>query len=134
MSKSSDVTTAPVLACDLNAIETEQRNPHLIRLKQVFGKIHTITELPNGYAFCLPSDTNTFLETARFVENERKCCPFNFAIELENGNDQFWLKVTGQEGTKLLIQHELGHHLNDPDTFSKLIAQASEAHLPQLNS
>jgi len=45
---------------------------------------------------------------ARFVANERKCCPF-LHIEVElGGGGPIWLRLTGPEGTRELIDAELG--------------------------
>lgn len=44
---------------------------------------------------------------ARFVANERKCCPFvSFSIEV-SGDGPVWLRMTGPAGTRECLEAEL---------------------------
>lgn len=100
--------------CDMNAIEPANRDRHIAAAVEVFQAVHAIRELPNGYAFRLPGETNLLLKTAEFVANERLCCPFfGFMIEIEPEGGSLWLHLTGPDGVKPFIQAEIGEALND---------------------
>ena len=61
--------------------------------------------ISNGYAFRFgPNDLE---EIARFVANERKCCPFlAFAIEVSEDGGPVWLRISGPEGSRALLDAE----------------------------
>jgi hypothetical protein len=45
---------------------------------------------------------------ARFIANERKCCPFlHIEVEIAPGAGPMWLRLTGPPGTRELIEAEL---------------------------
>jgi hypothetical protein len=59
-----------------------------------------------GYAFRFAPDA--FADVARFVANERKCCPFlDFEIAAESAGP-VWLRLTGPAGTRAFLEAELG--------------------------
>lgn len=108
MSNELEQTTSAPLACDLSAIDAQHRDQHLETAQKIFKQVEEVRELPDGYALRLPGDTDTFLQIANFVARERRCCPFlNFALELGAENDPFWLRLTGPEGAKQVLQNEL---------------------------
>ncbi|MCB0168435.1 MAG: hypothetical protein KDI79_29675 [Anaerolineae bacterium] len=112
MSIPSTAENSTVLACDLTAIEMEQREQHIMETKRLFSLVQEARELPDGYALRLPNDTDTILSTAGFIVQERKCCPFiHFALELEAENGPLWLRLTGRDGVKPVLQAEFGEHL-----------------------
>ena len=114
MSKKFETPITPAIACDLSASKAEHINQDIMMAKQLFALVQEVRELPDGYALRLPNDTDTFLQTARFIAHERQCCPFlSFALELNAVNGPFWLQLTGQEGAKQFLQVELGLHLNE---------------------
>ena len=62
--------------------------------------------LPNGYALRFRPDA--FDDVARFVANERKCCPFlSFELLLDAASGPIWLRMTGPEGTRAVLDAEL---------------------------
>ncbi len=62
--------------------------------------------LPEGYAFRF--DCSEFEDVARFVTNERRCCPFlTFEVELAAQSGPIWLRMTGPEGTRAILDAEL---------------------------
>ena len=97
---------APPLACVPGAIEPAERPAHFERVGRLFGTLVESREmLPDGYAFRFPA--TAFDEVARFVANERKCCPFlRFAIEVPPGGSALWLRLTGPEGTPAFLDAE----------------------------
>jgi hypothetical protein len=49
------------------------------------------------------------VKAAEFMALERLCCPFlNFVLEIEPDQGPLWLKLTGPEGVKQVLQTELG--------------------------
>jgi hypothetical protein len=62
-------------------------------------------EWKEGYAFRFSPDA--FDALARFVANERKCCPFlHFEIAVESAGP-VWLRLTGPSGTRAFLDAEL---------------------------
>lgn len=60
-----------------------------------------------GYGFRF--DVEALGDVARFVGNERRCCPFlTFALEAPAGEAALWLRLTGPAGTRAFLDAELG--------------------------
>ena len=96
------------IACDMSAIEPGLRAQHVATGKQVLGAVSEIRELPDGYAFRLPADSETLLKAAEFISLERLCCPFlGFALVAEPEGGPAWLRLTGREGVKAFIREEV---------------------------
>lgn len=69
--------------------------------------VQEVQELPDGYAFRYAADESTWMNVARFVELERRCCAFLFfTLELEE-RGSVWLRLTGREGVKEFIATQL---------------------------
>ena len=103
------------LACDMTAIAQEQRDAHMATIESLFRSVRSQRELPNGYAFELPNESEVLLTAARFVALERLCCPFfGFGIEVEREGGSVWLSLTGHEGVKPFSRAEIGAHLPTP--------------------
>lgn len=97
------------LACDLTAIEAVQRERHQSNTKQLLAAVQAAQELPDGYAFRFPAESDIIIKAADFIKLERLCCPFfNFVLEVEPDNGPLWLKLTGPAGVKQFLQAELG--------------------------
>jgi hypothetical protein len=91
------------IACDLNAIPLEQRQGHIALTESMFAQVEERQGLADGYAYRLPA---TLLQTAaQFVSLERLCCPF-FTFNLEVEDECLWLKLTGPQGAKELLETE----------------------------
>lgn len=99
----------------MNAIEQEQRARHIATIDALFRAVLGVRELPDGYAFRLPNESDVLLRAAEFVSLERLCCPFfGFALEVEPEGGAVWLSLTGREGVKPFILAEAGGHLGEP--------------------
>jgi hypothetical protein len=99
-------------ACDMTAIAPEQRSAHLATIEKLFQSVKAIQELPNGYAFQLPNNSDLLRVVAEFVTLERLCCPFfGFSIEIGSEGGPVCLNLTGREGVKPFIMAEIGEHL-----------------------
>ena len=81
-------------------------------IDKLFRSVHKLCELPDGYAFELPNESDVLITVAQFVALERLCCPFfGFGIEVEREGGPVWLSLTGREGVKPFIMAEIGDHL-----------------------
>jgi hypothetical protein len=101
-------------ACQMDAIEADKRQRHMATARQVFQSVKSIRELPDGYAFHLPNDSNMMRLVAEFISLERLCCPFfGFTLEIEPEGGAVWLQLTGREGVKPFIRAEIGEFLGE---------------------
>ena len=98
------------LACVMDAIDPSARAPHLENAKKLFALVTEVTELVDGYSFRLAAEV--LLDTARFVELERLCCPFfRFVIEVEAEGGDVILQLKGRDGVKDFIKAEVSEIL-----------------------
>lgn len=129
------IETQPI-ACDLTAIPAGDRKQHIFTVQQIFQAVQHAQGLSNGYAFQLPNEPGLFMSVAQFVENERLCCPFyNFVIEVEPNGGPLWLRLTGGDGVKELLEVISGDlqeavrkqliHIGPDDGLDQAIAQAA---------
>lgn len=95
------------LACVPSAIPVVDRLRHFALARELFQvQAKERVELPDGYAIRFASDA--FEAVARFVANERKCCPFLvFELTLDSMSGPLWLRMTGPEGTRAVLDAEL---------------------------
>lgn len=106
------MTENPPLACVPNAVPADQQEHWVKELApKLYGAVQEIKELPNGWAWRLPSTSEILLLVAQDLNIERLCCPFvNYTLEIEPNKGPFWLRMTGGEGVKefLRIGYEEG--------------------------
>lgn len=98
---------ATLLACVMDAIPAQERSAHTALIAHLFGEaVRERQELPSGYAFQFaPED---LASVARFVANERKCCPFlSFEVVLMPAGGPLWLRLSGPAGTRTFLEAEL---------------------------
>jgi hypothetical protein len=97
-----------VIACDLSAIPADEREAHEATAGQLFSTVQAVLELEDGYALWLPSTSDNLLKAARFIANERLCCPFfSFGLEVEASGGPLWLELKGSAGVKQFIEDAL---------------------------
>lgn len=65
--------TIPI-ACHLSEQEFGQRRQTLV--EEIFGNCQSINEVPEGYEFHFPAQTDWLNTLTEFIEFERNCCPF----------------------------------------------------------
>lgn len=100
--------TDPPVACQLRALDAEQRKRQKELLGIVRGKIQQTVELLDGFALQVPNDHATFMEVAEWVSLERRCCAFaEFVLEMRL-DDTIWVTVTGRPGAKEVLAAEMG--------------------------
>jgi hypothetical protein len=95
------------LACVPGAIAPDERPAHFALIRELFGDlVRERADLPNGYAYRFLPDA--FDRVARFVANERKCCPFvDFELAVSANSGPLWLRLTGPSGTQAVLEAEL---------------------------
>jgi hypothetical protein len=99
------------IACEPGAFPSRADfDAHLSEGRLLLGPALERRELPDGWAFRLPNDDETVLAVARWTVAERRCCPFfTFAIEREPEPGALWLRITGPEDAKRVLDAELKH-------------------------
>src|SRR5690349_14871964 len=121
------------LACDLTAIPSSVREEHVVSAPQLFAAAQEVLELPNGYAIRFLNEPDRFMTIARFIENERLCCPFfNFGLEIEPNSGPIWLRLTGGEGVKEILQTTLFESIEDKEALKQLIQTGGDSHLDEV--
>jgi hypothetical protein len=102
-----NMNAAAELACLPGAIPAAERQAHFELARELLNeRAQERVALPSGYAIRFPPDA---LESVtRFVANERKCCPFiSFELTLAPADGPLWLRMTGPEGTRRVLDAEL---------------------------
>ena len=101
------------LACVPGAIPAAERAGHFALAARLFGEgarerraLAGDAGGAEGYAFRF--DVEELGDVARFVGNERRCCPFlTFALEVPAGEGALWLRLTGPAGARAFLDAEL---------------------------
>ncbi len=93
-------------ACNRLALTPEQRKRHFDELGPKLRSLKkSVRELPNGYEFEFPADSNTVQLVAEWAVGECACCPFfDIDMRLEREGGSLWLGLTGRDGVKQFIQ------------------------------
>jgi hypothetical protein len=88
------------LACIPAAIPAAERDAHFTLARRLLNDmVMERRMLANGFAFRF--DVDALDAVARFVANERKCCPFvDFEIQVAHNGGPLWLRMTGPDGTR----------------------------------
>jgi len=96
----------PVI-CTLSGAELQRRRREILDSFQT-ARIKT-RELPNGYAYEFPFDSEMTVKLAHLVCLEHECCRFlAFRISLEPGDGPLTLEITGPAEAKPVIADFFG--------------------------
>jgi hypothetical protein len=92
--------------CNRLALTPEHRKRHFDELGPKLRSLKkSVRELPNGYEFEFPADSNTVQLVTEWAVGERACCPFfNIDMRLEREGGSLWLGLTGSEGVNQFIE------------------------------
>jgi len=95
------------LVCIPSAIPAAEREQHFALARRLLKDVaKERVALLDGFAFRF--DADALESVARFVVNERKCCPFvDFEMRIERDDGPLWLRMTGPEGTLEVLASEL---------------------------
>lgn len=93
------------IACSLAAIGPGELPRHREVTRALFGVVVEKQERDDGYSFRLPPESSVLLLAAEFIARERLCCAFyTFTLELEPAGGSLWLRLTGADGAKAVLQ------------------------------
>jgi len=111
MTRTTHDEAFPVIACNLEALDTAARSRYKDLVKRLRDAILDRSELPNGYAFRLEGIAITLPEVAEWMSMERLCCQF-LSLQLSAlGNQADWLlNLTGPEGVKTILDGAFPSH------------------------
>jgi hypothetical protein len=104
-----DPGVGSTLACEMGAMDAEQRERYRALRQLLSADFTEARELENGYAFRHSSDAGVLVALAEYVSLERLCCPFfDFAIEVGRDGGEVWLRMTGPEGAREVLEDAMG--------------------------
>jgi hypothetical protein len=90
----------------MKALTPAQRAEQGKRGKLLFSAVRERKELTNGFAFRIDSVAAPLDEVARWIDLERRCCPFlRFSLEVDA--ESSWLRLAGPEGVREFLRAEL---------------------------
>ena len=93
--------------CNLNAMNSAERQRHAALGKQLWAAVRERRELPNGYAFRLDVERISPAMATEWMAMEQKCCPFfDFQLEMLPEKGPVWMRLTGAPGVKDFIKLE----------------------------
>lgn len=93
------------ITCKLTTPALQQRRATVIReLKDLVLKKE---EIPEGLQFTFQSTDPVLDKLLDFVKSERLCCDF-LSFHLSVVDDTATLQITGPEGTREFLEHEVG--------------------------
>lgn len=96
------------LACDLNALSTDELKQSLKDSVALFQTIDHILPLEEGYAIQFVDSDTLIPDLAKLMSVNRYCCPFirqELLVETHRGD--IWLHLTGSKGVKEFIAADL---------------------------
>jgi hypothetical protein len=96
------------IACDPSAFSRyDEFAAHMAEGRRLLVLSLERGELPDGWALRLPNDDETLLSSARWIVDERRCCPFfTFGLRSEPGAEGLWIQITGPDGAKDVLNAE----------------------------
>ena len=102
----TNLTENQPIACVSNALTPDQQEYWVKEIvPKLYKAVQEIQELPNGWAWRLPSAPEMLTLVAEDLNMERLCCPFvNYTLEIEPNRGPFWLRMTGGEGVKEFLR------------------------------
>jgi hypothetical protein len=97
------------VACDPAAFDSSDLfAAHLAEGRRLLSLTLERRELPDGWALHLPHEEDVLVACARWIARERRCCPFfTFSLTCEPDPEGLWMRITGPEGAKEVLRHEL---------------------------
>ena len=107
---STDAAAAVPLSCVPGAIPAAERDAHFALARRLLAESarerRALSAGEDGYAFRF--DADAFDDVARWITNERRCCPFlTFTLELAPDAGPMWVRLAGPAGTRELLDAEL---------------------------
>jgi hypothetical protein len=95
--------------CNLKAFTPAEREVHSQLSQELLAAVRETVELENGFALRMDIQKAPLVTLARWVDGERRCCPFlRFEIAKEPQDGPVWLRLSGAPGVKDFLRAELG--------------------------
>lgn len=102
------MTDNQTIACNFTAIDEDEQKEHKKNGEEVFNSVKEWTELSDGYAFRIPTETSMIEKAGAFIARERLCCPFfKFDLEITPNNGPVRLKLTGSKEVQRYIKENV---------------------------
>ena len=100
---SSSQSAVPI-ACDLSALDAEERARRAELARRVRAQTREVEETPSGYALRLAPDGDAPREAFEWLLLERRCCPFlELELAFEAGPGAVWVRLGGGPGVKAFL-------------------------------
>ena len=98
------MTTSMPIACNLNALNTEERARRALLAARLRTQAQEVRETETGYAIRLPEQPSAHQDAFELALLERRCCPF-FRLELtfEPGPGAVWFALGGSPDVKAFL-------------------------------
>jgi hypothetical protein len=98
----------PAPACNRDGLTPAQQSESHQLLERLVAAVVEVRELADGFAFRIDEDQLALVDVSRWVDLERRCCPFfHFAIEV-TPQGPTWLRLTGGTGVKDFLRAQIG--------------------------
>jgi hypothetical protein len=103
----TDSTKPPVFVCRLDGLTSEERKQYGELRARLLHETAQVTEDAEGYTFhYAPAVTPAAI--IRWVEMERKCCPFlRFTLDITEEGGASQLRIWGAPGVKAFVATEM---------------------------
>jgi hypothetical protein len=100
------ITDKKTIACKLTGPELQNRKQEVLQsLRAALLERH---ELTDGYKYKFPGSDELLDKLVAFIKSERGCCTFfTFNLHIEDNEMPIWLYITGPDGAKEFILHEM---------------------------
>lgn len=96
---------AKTLTCKLTTPDLQKRRATVI--SELKGLVIRKQPLTSGLKFSFESQDEVLDKLVDFIKSERLCCDF-LSFQLSVVEDTATLEITGPEGTKDFLEHEVG--------------------------
>jgi hypothetical protein len=94
------------LCCKLTSPQLQERKNTVITGIKL--AITDKQEVQDGFVYTFAGTDQMLDQLLEFIKAERVCCPFfKFELTIKDPGGPVWLKITGPEGAKDFIIHEL---------------------------
>jgi len=105
LSEQTPIDDIPIV-CDPSGISPDEMEYWVNDIiPKLYKEVQEIQELPNGYAWRLPSKPEILPLIAADLNMERRCCPFvHYTFEIERNRGPYWLRMTGGDGVKAFLR------------------------------
>jgi hypothetical protein len=86
-----------------------QRESHIRTTMELTQAIQRVQGVENGYKLTFPDESEIISRLAKFISNERLCCPFlKFTLNVNSSSEPVSLTLIGPMGTQEFLRLEFG--------------------------